>query len=199
MPKVKHKRVGDVGIRLKPVENNLLENFNEFSKRRKKTRKKKKKIKKPKRTVTKSIEIHDKVDPLYKIMEESQGKPKEEIEVKELSDIDKPDIDKPKKIKKPDIDKPDIDKPKKPDIDKPDIDKPKKPDIDKPEKEPEESKKEERKEKPEEEQEEPVFKNIRVEKGKADITKKDPNIKSLNITVSTEPEKKKKGHGIKLE
>ena len=143
-------------------------------------------------------------------MEESKSKPKEEIEVKELSDIDKPkkikkpdidkpDIDKPKKIKKPDIDKPDIDKPKKPDIDKPDIDKPKKPDIDKPEKEPEESKKEERKEKPEEEQEEPVFKNIRVEKGKADITKKDPNIKSLNITVSTEPEKKKKGHGIKLE
>ena len=164
MPKVKHKRVGDAGIRLKPVENNLLENFNEFSNRRKKTRKKKKKkIKKPKRTVTKSIEIHDKVDPLYKIMEESQGKPKEEIEVIELSDIDKPDIDKPKKIKKPDIDKPDIDKPGK------------------------------------NERDEPIFKKIQVHEGKADITKKDPNIKSLNITVSTEPEKKKKGHGIKLE
>ena len=185
MPKVKRKRVGDAGIRLKPVENNLLENFNEFSNRRKKTRKKKKKkIKKPKRTVTKSIEIHDKVDPLYKIMEESQGKPKEEIEVKELSDIDKPDIDKPKKEKKPDIDKPDIDKPdidkpkkiKKPDIDKPDIDKPGK-----------------------NERDEPIFKKIQVHEGKADITKKDPNIKSLNITVSTEPEKKKKGHGIKLE
>ena len=161
MPKVKRKRVGDVGIRLKPVETNLLENFNEFSNRRKKTRKKKKKkIKKSKRTVTKSIEIHDKVDPLYKIMEESKGKPKEEIEVIELSDIDKP-----KKIKKPDIDKPDIDKP----------------DIDKPERE------------------EPIFKKIQVHEGKADITKKDPNIKSLNITVSTEPEKKKKGHGIKLE
>ena len=95
-------------------------------------------------------------------MEESKGKPKEEIEVKELSDIDKPDIDKP------DIDKPDIDKP----------------DIDKPEKD---------------ELEEPVFKKIQVHEGKADITKKDPNIKSLSITVSTEPEKKKKGHGIKLE
>jgi hypothetical protein len=164
MPKIKRKRVGDAGIRLKPVENNLLENFNEFSNRRKKTRKKKKKkIKKPKRTVTKSIEIHDKVDPLYKIMEESKSKPKEEIEVKELSDIDKP-----KKIKKPDVDKPDIDKP---DIDKPEIN----------------------------EREEPVFKKIQVHEGKADITKKDPNIKSLSITVSTEPEKKKKGHGIKLE
>lgn len=167
MPKVKRKRVGDVGIRLKPVENNLLENFNEFSKRRKKTRKKKgKKIKKPKRTVTKSIEIRDKVDPLYKIMEESKGKPKEEIEVKELSDVDKSE-----KIKKPDIDKP----------------------------EKEQGEQEEPKEKPEEEQEEPVFKNIRVEKGKVDISKKDPNIKSLSITVSTEPEKKKKGNGIKLE
>jgi len=167
MPKVKRKRVGDVGIRLKPVETNLLENYNEFSNRRKKTRKKKKKkIKKPKRTVTKSIEIHDKVDPLYKIMEESQGKPKEEIEVIELSDIDKPDIDKP------DIDKPKkIKKPKK--IDKPDIDKP--------------------------EREKPIFKKIQVHEGKRDISEKDPNIKSLNITVSTEPEKKKKGHGIKLE
>lgn len=165
MPKVKHKRVGDAGIRLKPVENNLLENFNEFSNRRKKTRKKKKKkIKKPKRTVTKSIEIHDKVDPLYKIMEESQGKPKEEIEVIELSDIDKPDIDKPKKIKKPDIDKP-----------------------------------EKKEDEQNEQSEEPIFKKIQVHEGKSDITKKDPNIKTLNITASLKPEKKKKGGGILLE
>ena len=156
MPKVKRKRVGDVGIRLKPVETNLLENYNEFSKRRKKTRKKKKKIKKPKRTVTKSVEIQPKIDPLYKIMEESKGKPKEEIEVKEMSDEDKPD-----EIKKPDIDKP-------------------KKEID-------------------EQSEEPVFKKIQVHEGKADITKKDPNIKSLSITVSTEPERKKVGAGIILE
>tara|TARA_Y100001958_G_scaffold158488_1_gene156503 strand:- start:1656 stop:2153 length:498 start_codon:yes stop_codon:yes gene_type:complete len=165
MPKIKRKRVGDVGIRLKPVENNLLENYNEFSKRRKKTRKKKKKkIKKPKRTVTKSVEIHDKVDPLYKIMEESKGKPKEEIEVKELPDIDKPD-----KIKKPDIDKPDKEK-------KPDIHVSENIEV-----------------------EEPQFKKIQVHEGKADITKKDPNIKTLNITASLEPEKKKKGGGILLE
>ena len=159
MPKIKRKRFGDAGIRLKPVENNLLENYNEFSKRRKKTRKKRqKKIKKPKRTVTKSVEIQPKIDPLYKIMEESRGKPKEEIEVKELSDVDKSDIDKPDKIKKSDIDVSE--------------------NI---------------------EVEEPVFKKIQVHEGKADITKKDPNIKTLNITASLEPEKKKKGGGILLE
>lgn len=164
MPKIKRKRVGDLGIRLKPVEINLLENYNEFSKRRKKTRKKKgKKIKKPKRTITKSVEIQPKIDPLYKIMEESIDKPKEEIEVKELSDVDLKEkkSEKPKKIKKS-----------------------------------EEIKKPEEIEKPEEE---PIFKKIQVHEGKADITKKDPNIKSLNITVSTEPERKKKGAGILLE
>ena len=164
MPKINRKRVGDVGIRLKPVENNLLENYNEFSKRRKKTRKKKKKkIKKPKRTVTKSVEIQPKIDPLYKIMEESKDKSKEEIKVKELSDIDKP-----KKIKKPDVDKPDIDKP--------DIDVSENIEV-----------------------EEPQFKKIQVHEGKRDLTEKDPNIKTLNITASLEPEKKKKGGGILLE
>jgi len=151
MPKVKRKRVGDVGIRLKPVETNLLENYNEFSKRRKKTRKKKKKIKKPKRTITKSIEIYDKVDPLFKIMEESKDKPKEEIELKELSDVDLKE-NKSEKV-----------------------------------------------EKDEENKEEPVFKKIQVHEGKRDISEKDPNIKSLKITAPLEPDKKKKGHRIKLE
>ena len=161
MPKVKKKRVGDVGIRLKPVENNLLENYNEFSKRIKKTRKKRqKKIKKPKRTITKSVEIHEKVDPLYKIMEESKDKPKEEIEVKELSDVDK-DKQKEKKEKKEKKEEVDKDKDSKP--------------------------------------EEPQFKKIQVHEGKQDLTKKDPNIKTLNITASLEPEKKKKGAGILLE
>ena len=155
MPKVKRKIVGDVGIRLKPIETNLLENYNEFSNRRNKTRnkKKRKKTKKPKRDITKSIEIHNKVDPLFKIMEESKDKPKGEIEIKELSDIEK------------------------------------------------EKKSEKTKEHKEEQDdsEEPVFKKIRVQEGKQDLTEKDPNIKSLNITVSTEPDKKKKGHHIKLE
>ena len=159
-------------IRLKPVENNLLENYNEFSKRRKKTRKKKKKkIKKPKRTVTKSVEIQPKIDPLYKIMEESKDKPKEEIKVKELSDVDKPD-----KIKK------EVEKPDEP--------------VEEPGDEPVEEPGDEPVEEPEEE---PQFKKIQVHEGKRDLTEKDPNIKTLNITASLEPEKKKKGHGIKLE
>ena len=154
MPKVKRKRVGDVGIRLKPVETNLLENYNEFSNRRNKTRnkKKRKKTKNPKRTVTKSIKIYDKVDPLFKIMEESKDKSKEEIEVKELSDVDKPE-----KIK-----------------------------------ESEENIETE-------EQDEPVFKKIIVREGQPDLSEKDPNIKSLKITAPLEPDKKKKGHRIKLE
>ena len=161
MPKVKRKLVGDVGIRLKPIETNLLENYNEFSNRRNKTRnkKKRKKTKKPKRDITKSIEIHNKVDPLFKIMEESKDKPKEEIEVKELSDVDKSNK----------IDKPDVDKPKK-EVDEQD-----------------------------EQSEEPVFKKIQVHEGKQDLTKKDPNIKTLNITAPLEPENKKKGAGILLE
>ena len=166
MPKVKRKRVGDVGIRLKPVETNLLENYNEFSKRRKKTRKKKrKKIKKPKRTITKSVEIHEKVDPLYKIMEESKDKPKEEIEVKELSDIDKDKSDKLEKDKQ---------------------------------KEKKEQKEEVDKDK-DSKSEEPIFKKIQVHEGKQDLTKKDSNIKTLNITASLVPERKKVGAGILLE
>ena len=174
MPKIKRKRVGDVGIRLKPVENNLLKNYNELLKRRKKTRKKKK-IKKPKRTITKSIEIQPKIDPLYKIMEESIDKPKEEIEVKELSDVDL----KEKKSETPEEIEKSAEERK---------EKPKK--MEKSEKEMVET---------DEPEVEPQFKKIQVHEGKADITKKDPNIKSLSITVSTEPEKKKKGHGIKLE
>ena len=166
MPKIKRKRKGDIGIRLKPVETNLLENYNEFSKQRKKTRKKKKKkIKKPKRTITKSVEIHKKVDPLYKIMEESKDKPKEEIEVKELSDkvgkskeVDKPKEKKEKKEQKEEVD------------------------------EDEDSK-----------SEEPQFKKIQIHEGNRDLTKKDPNIKTLNITASLKPEKKKEGGGILLE
>ena len=70
-------------------------------KEEKNKKEKKKKIKKPKRTVTKSVEIQPKIDPLYKIMEESKDKPKEEIKVKELSDVDKPDKIK-KEVEKPD-------------------------------------------------------------------------------------------------
>ena len=176
MPKIKRKRVGDIGIRLKPIETNLLENYNEFSNRRNKTRnKKKKKTKKPKRDITKSIEIYDKVDPLYKIMEDSRDKPKGEIEVKELSDVDL------KELSDVDLKENKSDKPK-------GIENPK--EIEKSEKEMVET---------DEPEVEPQFKKIRVHEGKPDLSEKDPNIKSLKITAPLEPDKKKKGHRIKLE
>ena len=150
MPKLKNKKKGDIGIRLKPIETNLLENYNEFSNRRKKTKKKKKKkrIKKPK---TKRIEVHKKVDPLFKIIEESKekDKSKEEIKIKEIPDIEKPKIDKPNIEKIEEI--------------------------------------------------KPQFKKVKVQEGKRDISEKDPNIKTLEITASIKPEKKKEGAGILLE
>jgi len=147
MPKTRKKKKGDVGIRLKPIENNLLENYNEFSIRRKKTRKKKKKkIKKPKKN-TKSIEIHKNKDPLLEIIgsqneQKKQNKNMNEIQIKELDDETDNNLNSEyiSEIKK-----------------------------------------------------------VKVEKKAQDLSETDPNVKKLTITVSTEPDKKKKGHNVKLE
>ena len=144
MPKTRKKKKGDVGIRLKPVENNLLENYNEFSSRRKKTRKKKKKkIKKPKKT-TKSIEIHKNKDPLLEIIGTQKEKKQNvnEIQIKELDDETDNNLNSEyiSEIKK-----------------------------------------------------------VKVEKKAQDLSETDPNVKKLTITASIEPEKKKKGHNVKLE
>jgi hypothetical protein len=144
MPKTRKKKKGDVGIRLKPVENNLLENYNEFSSRRKKTRKKKKKkIKKPKKT-TKSIEIHKNKDPLLEIIGAQKEKKQNvnEIQIKELDDETDNNLNSEyiSEIKK-----------------------------------------------------------VKVEKKAQDLSETDPNVKKLTITASIEPEKKKKGHNVKLE
>jgi hypothetical protein len=146
--KINKKQIGDVGIRLKPDEPNLLENYTKFLKR---TRKKKRKKKKKKKQTVKSIEIHKKKDPF--LIVESDNKDKKD---------DKPD----KKDDKPDKkdDKPD----KKDDKD------------DKPDKKPE-------------------IKKVKVEKSPQDLSEKDPNVKKLVITASTEPDQKKKGTQIKLE
>ena len=61
------RKIGDVGIRLKPIEPNILENYTKYRKRVKRTKKKKKKSK-PKRI--KNIEIVEQVDPLLQIAEE---------------------------------------------------------------------------------------------------------------------------------
>ena len=131
--KTNKKRLGDVGIRLKPNEPNLLENYTKFIKR---TRKRKKKKKKKKKTV-KSIEIHKKIDHLL-VNEQIKNKGKE------------PDKEADKEAdKEPD----------------------KKPEI----------------------------KKVKVEKKPQDLSEKDPNVKKLVITTSTEPDLKKKGTKIKLE
>jgi len=101
--KINKKRLGDVGIRLKPDEPNLLENYTKIRKRTKKKKKKKKKVKK----TMKSIEIHRNKDPFLQIMEDSKKKDKKEIDVKEL-DVKEPDK-KEEKIK-PEIKKVKVEK-----------------------------------------------------------------------------------------
>ena len=162
--KTNRKRLGDVGIRLKPIEPNLLENYTKFRRITRKKKKKKKKRKQKKKTV-KSIEIHRKIDPFSQIIEDSKKKKdKQEISVKEAD-------------KEPDKE-PDKEHDKEPDKE-PDKEADKGPDKE-PDKEPE-------------------IKKVKVEKKPQDLSEKDPNVKNLMITASTEPEPKKKGSQIKLE
>jgi hypothetical protein len=98
--KINKKRLGDVGVRLKPDEPNLLENYTKI--RRRTRKKKKKKAKKRKKTV-KSIEFHRNKDPFLQIMEDSKKKDKKdvkEIDVKEI-DVPEPEIKKVKVEKRP--------------------------------------------------------------------------------------------------
>tara|TARA_B100002019_G_scaffold293152_1_gene319028 strand:- start:462 stop:839 length:378 start_codon:yes stop_codon:yes gene_type:complete len=81
--KSKKKKIGDSGIRLKPNEPNILENYTKYRKKRKtKKRKPKRKSKK-----IKNVEIKEKTDPLLQIVEQSQNKPKEELVVEEIKPI----------------------------------------------------------------------------------------------------------------
>ena len=78
----KKKKLGNSGIRLKPKEPNLLENYSKYIKNR--TRKKKKKKKKEK-----SIKIQSKIDPIEKLIQNLNRKEKkiEDIEIKDKKDI----------------------------------------------------------------------------------------------------------------
>ena len=97
--KINKKRLGDVGIRLKPDEPDLLKNYTEL---RRRTRKKRKKKKKKKKKTVKSIEIHRKRDPLLEIVEQNINKKKtEEKENEEKEEKVKPEIKKVKVEKKP--------------------------------------------------------------------------------------------------
>lgn len=138
------KKLGDVGIRLKPKESNILENY---MKHRKRTKKKKKKKSKAKNQSFKSIEIKEKKDPFLQIVEDSNNKvEKEELVVTEIKE--KPE-DKTK---------------------------------DKPEDKPEETR------------------TIHVDSKPKDLSETDPNVKkTVMITASLKPEKKKEGTGVILE
>ena len=161
----RRRKIGDVGIRLKPNESNLLVNYNHF---RKTKRKRKRKIK-HKKTVTKSIVIKKNIDPLLKIMADSKNKSGESDIIIEEKKSDKKSEEKSEEKKSE-------------------------------EKKSEEKKSEEKKseEKKSEEKKSEEIKKVRVEKTPQDLSEKDPNVKSLKITVSIEPDKKKKGHNIKL-
>jgi hypothetical protein len=164
MPKTRKKKKGDVGIRLKPIENNLLENYNEFSSRRKKTRKKKKKkIKKPKKT-TKSIEIHKNKDPLLEIIGTQKEKKQNvnEIQIKELDDETDNNLNNNLNNNLDNNLNNNLDN----NLNSEYISE---------------------------------IKKVKVEKKAQDLSETDPNVKKLTITASIEPEKKKKGHNVKLE
>ena len=67
--KTKKRKMGNVGIRLKPKEPNLLENYSRYRKNR--TRKKKKKTKKTKKPKVRKIHVERRVDPMKKIIDDS--------------------------------------------------------------------------------------------------------------------------------
>ena len=82
--KTKKKKMGNVGIRLKPKEPNLLENYSRYRKNR--TRKKKKKPKKTKKPKVRKIRVERRVDPMKKIIDDSLRHDKsliKEIDIKE--------------------------------------------------------------------------------------------------------------------
>jgi len=67
------KKVGNVGLRLKTNDPNLLENYTKYRKNR--TPKKKKKKKKKKKSSTRKIVVQsNRIDPLLKIIEDTDKK-----------------------------------------------------------------------------------------------------------------------------
>ena len=142
--KSKKKKLGDVGIRLKPKESNILENY---LKHRKRTKKKKKKKSKKKNQSFKNIEIKEKKDPFLQIVEDSNNKvEKEELVVTEIKE------------------------------------------------KPEDKLEDKTEDKPEE------TRTIHVDSKPKDLSETDPNVKkTVMITASLKPEKKKEGTGVILE
>ena len=77
--KTKKKDIRDSGIRLKPIEHNILKNYSKFTKRKKKKKKKKKKN----RSV-KEVHIKPKLDDIDKLLTEQKTHKKKEIEITDI-------------------------------------------------------------------------------------------------------------------
>ena len=92
--KTKKKKMGNVGIRLRPKEPNLLENYSRYRKNR--TRKKKKKPKKSKKPKVKKIRVERRVDPMKKIIDDSLKHDKsliKEIDIKESEESEEKTVE----------------------------------------------------------------------------------------------------------
>ena len=101
--KTKKRDIRDSGIRLKPIEHNILKNYSKFTKRKKKKKKKKKK------KSVKEVQIKPKIDDIDKLLMEQKTHKKKDIEI---IDTDEPEILEESITKKIDIvkGKPDISK-----------------------------------------------------------------------------------------
>jgi len=170
-------KLGDVGIRLKPNEPNLLENYTRF---RKQTRRKKKRKKKKKKTM-KRIEIHRKKDPFSQIIEEQTTPDKVKVKEEVKEEVKKEEVKKEevkdavKDAVKEEVKDAVKDKAK------------------------EEVKEAEVKDEVKVKDTKPEIKKVKVQNRPQDLSESDPNVKKLVITASVEPDKKKKGSQIKLE
>ena len=92
--KTKKKKMGNVGIRLRPKEPNLLENYSRYRKNR--TRKKKKKPKKTKKPKVRKIRVERRVDPMKKIIDDSLKHDKsliKEIDIKESEESEEKTVE----------------------------------------------------------------------------------------------------------
>ena len=92
--KTKKKKMGNVGIRLRPKEPNLLENYSRYRKNR--TRKKKKKPKKTKKPKVRKIRVERRVDPMKKIIDDSLRHDKsliKEIDIKEVKESEEKTVE----------------------------------------------------------------------------------------------------------
>jgi hypothetical protein len=75
--KTKKRDIRDSGIRLKPLEHNILKNYSKYTKRKKK----KKKKKKEKKRSVKEVQIKPKIDDIDKLLIDQSARQPNDIEI----------------------------------------------------------------------------------------------------------------------